>query len=222
MANKTLLDAVNEVFKRVNNIAGDASDLTTLTDSARQHPIDVTIQVINEGMDELYSYSTRAKPNEQAESTLTLVNGQRDYALASDLLVLHFPLIDKTNTQFLYEFGGGYDDMLLLDPEQNDTGLPYFGAINPVNGELHLDRAPTSVEAGRIYTYQYDKDVSMSAATDTVPFNNAVFRSMIPAWVQLYKREMRNEFDTALYTQAIGRASRYMSLIETRDSYSPR
>lgn len=219
---KTLLNAVNEVFKRVNVIAGDANALTSLTDSARQHPIDVTVQVINEGMDELYSYSKMAMPNEQASSTLTLVTGTRDYALASDLLVLHFPLIDQTNSQFIVQFAGGYDEMLLLDPEQDDTGLPYFSAINPINGYLHLDRAPTSSENGRVYTYQYDKDLVMSSASDTVPFNNAVFRAMVPAWVQLYKREMENQFDQALYMGSIGRASRYLSNIEPRSSYSPR
>lgn len=219
MANKTLLNAVNETLKRVKVIQ---SDLASTTDSSIQTEINATIQVINEGIDELYSYAKKGMPNEQASSTLTLVLSQRDYALASDLIVLHFPLIDETNTQFIYEFPGGYDDMLLLDPEQDDTGLPYYAAINPTNGQLHLDRAPTSTEAGRVYTYQYEKDLVLSADADTVPFNNAVFRSMVPVWAQLYKRERQNEFDQPLYNAGLGRASRYLSLVEPRKSYSPR
>lgn len=219
---KTLLNSVNEVFKRMSVIAGDASALTTLTDSARQHPIDVAVQVINEGIDELYSAISRPIPKEQAESTITLVTSTRSYSLASDLIQLRFPMIDKTNNQYLVEFPGGYNRLLLQDPEQNDTGLPQCGAISPVNGNLHLDRAPTSAENGRVYTYQYDKNLALSAAADTVPFNDAAFRAMVPVWVQLYKREMRNEYDEVLFKKNIGRAAAFAVEVQPRDSYSPR
>lgn len=222
MANHTLLDAVNEIFKRVNNIQGDASALTTLTDSSRQHPIDIAIQVINEGIDEIYSSSSVEKPLGQQEATITLATGTRSYALASDLQRLKFPLIDRVNTQFIIAAPGGYEYILLIDPEQTATGLPIWAAISPITGQLYMDRSPTSAENGHVYTYEYEKDLVLSASTDTVPFNNATFRSMVPAWVQLYKREMRNEFDQALYQMAIGRAARYVTEIEPRDSYNPR
>jgi hypothetical protein len=45
---------------------------------------------------------------------------------------------------------------------------------------------------------------------------------MVPAWVQLYKREMKNEFDQVLYQASMGRASRYLSELEPRTSYLPR
>ncbi len=219
---KTLLDAVNEVFKRANLIQGDAAALTTLTDSSRQHPIDVAIQVINEGIDELYSASHVELPSEQAEATITLVNGTRSYPLNSNLTKMIFPLIDKTNTEFIAKFPGTYDDMLILDPEQDDTGLPWWAIISPVNGQLFMNVTPTTVEAGRVYTYQYEKDLALSATTDTVPFTNKVFRAMVPVWHQLYKREMKNEFDADLYKMNIGRASRTMTEIDPRISYSPR
>lgn len=219
---KTLLDAVNEVLIRANVIQGDATRLTTLTDSARQHTIDVSVQVINEGIDELYSASHVELPSEQAEATITLANGSRSYALNANLTKLIFPLIDKTNTEFIAKFPGTYEDMLLLDPEQNDTGLPWWGIISPVNGQLFMNVTPTAIEAGRVYTYQYEKDLAMSLLTDTVPFNNKVFRAMVPAWHQLYKREMKNEFDGDLYQMSMGRAARVMTEIDPRESYSPR
>jgi len=219
---KTLLNSVNEILKRVSVIAGDAAALTTLTDSARQHPIDIALQVINEGIDELYLTMNKPKPQGQAEGTITLATGDKSYALAAGLIRLRWPMIDKTNSQFLSEYPGGYNGLLQLDVEQDDTGLPHWAAISPVNGELHLDRAPTSVENGRVYTYQYDKTLAMSAAADTVPFNDAAFRAMVPTWVQLYKREMRNEFDTELYHASLGRAARAAVQAVPRDSYSPR
>lgn len=219
---KTLLNAVNEILKRVRVISGDAGALTTLTDTARQGPIDVAVQVINEGVDALYAASPEAMPQEQGESTIVLVAGTRAYSLATDLVALRWPLIDKTNAQFIFEFAGGYNALLPLDVEQNDTGLPVAAAIRPTDGKLHLDRAPTSAEAGRTYTYQYDADQAMSAYTDTVPFGDAVFRAMVPAWVELYKREQRNEFDADMFKVSIGRAAQLLTEKQQRTDYSPR
>lgn len=222
MANKTLLDAVNQILLRVNVIAGNAGVLTSLTDSARQHDIDVSVQVINEGIDELYSASGKTLPGEGAESTLTLATGTREYTLASDVVVLHFPMIDRTNTQYLFQWESSYDDFLLLDPQQLYTGLPRWGMISPITNKLRVDRAPDAGSNGKIYTYEYDKNLAMATATDLVPFDDITFRAMVPTWVQLYKREMRNEFDAALYQTNIGRASRTVTEVKARTHYDPR
>lgn len=219
---KTLLNAVNDILKRTGRIAGDSGELDSLTDSARQKWIDNAVQVVNEGIEELYSSSGVPLPNEQAEGTITLAANTRAYTLASDLVQLRWPFIDKTNNQYLTEYPGGYDAMLVNDPEQDDTGLPHWGAIRPTDGKLHLDRDPTSVEAGRVYTYQYDKDISLSLAADTFPFSDAVYRGMLPAWVQLWERDNNNEFDNALFRASIGRAARLITQLQPREHYNPR
>lgn len=220
---KTLLNSVNEILKRTSFIAGDAGTLTSLTDSARQVAIDQAVQVINEGIQELYAVpGMPPMPLSQAENTVTLATGTRAYALNSGVVTLRWPLIDKTNSQFIKPFPGGYAAMLVADPEQDDTGLPYFAAIRPTDGYLHMDRAPTSAENGRIYTYQYYKNTLMSLAADTVPFDDPVWNAMVPAWVQLWKREMRNEFDGELYRIGMGRAARLMTKVPARQSYGSR
>ena len=222
---KTLLNAVNEVLKRARIIAGDSGVLTTLTDSARQPAIDVAVQVVNEGIDELYSPDGTPMPNEQGEDTITLVAGQRDYTLAStnsDFVQIRWPFIDKTNNQWLRPHPGGYNQMLMDDPEQDDTGLPHTAAIRPTDRKLHLDRAPTSVQAGRVYTYQYDKDLALALAADEVPFTDIVFRAMVPVWTQLWRRDMQSEFDADLFQINLGRAQRTLNPELARDDYSPR
>lgn len=220
---KTLLNAVNGILRRVGMIQGDNALLTTLTDAGRQRSIDIAVQVVNEGIDELYSPANGlTPPNGQSSSTITLATSTRAYSLASDLVRLLWPMVDQTNTQFLYEKPGGYNQILVDDPEQDDTGLPLYGAIRPTDGMLFLDRAPTSTENGRVYTYQYIKDLELTLLTDTVPFGNAVFRAMIPAWVQLWKREQQNEFDGDLFKVNIGRAARLMTQGMARSHYSPR
>jgi len=219
---KQLLDAVNQILLRVNVNAGNASALTSLTDSSRQHNIDVSVQVINEGMDELYTACNKSLPNEQTEATITLATGLREYALAADLITLMWPFIDRTNAQYLYEFGEGYNRLLFLDPQQTSVGLPIWGVISPINGKLRVDRACDAASNGRVYTYEYEKNLALVNATDPVPFTDATFRAMVPAWVQLYKREMRNEFDQALFAQSIGRASRLVTEQKARTDYDPR
>jgi len=219
---KALLDCVNEVLTRTGIIAGDAGDLTSLTDSPRQRAVDIAVQVINEGIDELYSSAGESHPQEQAESTITLVTGDRDYTLATDLVQLRYPLIDKTNNQYIFEYPGGYNQLLIDDPEQDDDGQPHFATISPVDSTLYLDRIPRSEENGKIYTYQYDKDLELTLSTDTVPFGNAVFRAMIPAWAQLWKLEVRKEFDKDLFDVNIGRAARFLNQVIPKTDYSPR
>ncbi len=163
-----------------------------------------------------------AQPNQQGESTVTLVLGTRAYTLASDLLRIRWPMIDKTNTQWLKEYPGGYNAELVGDPEQDDTGLPHWGAIRPTDGKLYLDRAPAAEDVGKVYTYQYDKSLRITTAAATVPFNDDVFDAMVPAWVQLFKRERRNEFDEALYQLSVGRASRLLTQRQMRTHYNPR
>ncbi len=216
----TLLDAVNETLKRANVIVTGAL-FTSLIDSAQQHTIDVAVQVINEGIDELYS-GTKMMPSEQAESTITLVTGQREYSLAADLIRIMWPMIDRTNLQFLYEMPGGYNELLLYDPQQNYTGQPLWAAISPITGKLRVDRACDAPDNGRVYTYEYEKNVTLVNASDAIPFNDETFRAMVPAWVQLYKREMRNEFDQALWQQSIGRASRMAREDLPRTDRNPR
>lgn len=218
----TLLDGVNEVLKRVNVIAGNAGLLSSLTNSPLQHNIDIAVQVINEGIDELYSACGKSLPNEQNESTIVLATGVREYAFATDFITLIWPMIDRVNNQYLWEYEEGYNALLLLDPQQTYTGLPIWGVISPITGKLRLDRAPDAPSNGHTYYYEYERNMVLVNATDPIPFLDTTFRAMVPAWVQLYKREMRNEFDQALWQQAIGRASRYVTEEKQRPHYSPR
>lgn len=219
---KTLLNATNEVLTRVGVIAGDSGVLTTLTDSARQPFVDVAVQVINEGLDELYTTAREPKPKEQKEGRIVLVTDVKEYALPDDLVQIRWPLVDRTNNQFITQAAGGYNQMLLDDIEQDDIGLPMVGSISPITGDLFLDRLPTATENGNIYFMQYHRDLVLTAAGAKFPFTDIVFRAMVPVWVQMWKREKRNEFDGDLFKHDLGRASRVLSKIEQREDYSPK
>lgn len=220
---KTLLNGVNEVLKTLSYINGDAAALTTLTDSARQRVIDLTIQKWNEAVDEIYSVTNLPKPNEAVEATITLATDDRDYSLATGLVQLYFPLIDETNGRYILEYEGGYLGLVNNQPiPANETGLPQYGAISPVDGTLYLDKIPTSNENGLVYKYRYDTDLVVSSATDTFPFKDAVFRAMVPAVAELVKGGLGKGFDEDLFLLNLGRASRFLIQKQQKDSYLPR
>src|SRR3990167_4966403 len=169
MGNKTLLNGVNEVLKRAKLIQGDAGALTSLTDSARQLWVDTIIQCWNEVVGELYRETGTPVPTMIAEGTITLATNDRDYALAGGAGndVLYFPLVDETNGQYIYEYSGGWMKLRQDQAIPADyTGLPNYGAIDPTDGELYLDRIPTATENGLVYKYRYQKDGVLDSAAD--------------------------------------------------------
>jgi len=219
---KTLLNATNEVLKKVRIINGDSGVLATLTDSPRQTYIDVAIQAWNEVVEQLYSESDLPFPQELAEATITLATDTREYALADDLVQLRFPLLDETNGQYIIKYPGGYIDMVMSQSYPgNYTGLPTNCAIRETDGKLYVDRSPTSEFNGRIYKYRYDKDISLSAAADAVPFSDAVFRAVVPAVAEIWKRDQRSEFDAGIYKASMGRASRLLTKKQMKRSWLP-
>jgi len=219
---KTLLDGINEVLIKVHMIQGDSGALTTLTDSGRQTYIDLAVQVWNEIIDDLYASSNVAFPQEIAQSTIVIATSDRSYALAADMNQLRYPFKDETNRQYINEYPGGYMKILSDQPSPNDfTGLPQLGAINPEDGEFYLDRLPTSDYNGNTYKYWYDKDLVMTAAADTFPFKDVVFRALVPAVAELWKRYKRQNYDGAIAKRSMGRAMRYLTQSQTRENYGP-
>lgn len=219
----TLLNGVNEVLKKTD-VLDDGALLTSLTDSARQNFIDSAVQALNESLDELYADLPVSKPKQLKESTIILVDGIKDYALHSQLVTLRreYDLIDETNSHIIHILGeSGYWQIIQGDLEQDDTGLPSFCAISPVNGRLYMDRAPTSTDAGRVYKYRFDKDLELTDKDDEFPFTNAVFRALVPAAAQLWKLNHQQEFAGEIFRGSLGRARKLLSRLPARHSWKP-
>ncbi len=207
MGTETLLSGVNQVMKRANLIQGDSGELTSLTDSARQVWIDNILMMWNEVMEELYRISDKPMPTELAEDEITLVTGDRDYAIEL-FNQLYWPFQNETTGQRIYEWVGGYLDLVNSQRIPSDwTGQPIYGVIRPTDKQIYLDRIPTSTENGDVYKYRYDKDVSVSLAADTFPFDDDVFRALVPAVKQVFFSNDKREFSEGEFNISMGRAS---------------
>jgi len=217
----TLLTGVNAVLKK-NVIIDSSGALASLTDSPRQVFIDTAIAAWNEVIDELYSLSELPKPKQLAENTITLVTNDRDYALQSNVIQVFFPFQDETNGRYIYEYPGGYLQLVHDQPfPANETGLPQYGAISPEDGELYLDKKPTSAENGLVYKYRYNKDLIMDEAADVFPFNDMVYRALVDCVSEKWKLEHKREFDSSLFNRSLGRACRMLSQTPASPSWAP-
>ena len=218
---KTLLNGVNEVLKRVQATDSDNA-ITALTGNAKQATVDIAVQVLNEVIDQLYEEAKYPLPKSTSSSSITLVTGTKSYALQSNLVRLQWPLLDQTNGKYLYPYPGGYLKMFeSQDVPANYTGESNVAAINPEDGLLYLEKTPTANENGRVYAYNYEYDFTLSSASDTFPFSDAVFRAVVPAAAQMVKAEMQNKFNEGLFRLSIGRAARLLKMEPQRDSYLP-
>lgn len=215
----TLLQGVNKVLRRVQVIT---SDITSLTSSGKQPWIDACVGAWNEAMIDLYATAEMPYPSQSSSSTITLVTSTRSYSLASDLIKLHWPLHDQTNGQYISEYEGGF---LQLQQEEyftsEYTGLPYRGAIDPTDGTIYLDYIPTSTENGRVYTYYYDKNLEMSATTDVFPFNNHVYIMLARAVAELWRLEVKYQFNDGVYKKAMSNAAKALRQQPQRESWLP-
>ncbi|MGI9626721.1 MAG: hypothetical protein ACR2QM_07790 [Longimicrobiales bacterium] len=220
---KTLLNGVNEVLKRVGLIQGDSGLLTTLSDSPRQTYIDLAVQVWNESVEQLYTTSGVSLPLEMAESSITLVTNDRDYALQTDLVALKWPLQNRDKGEYIHEWKKGYHDLIVSQPQPDQwEGLATFAAIRPSDGELFLERIPIAEQNGRVFTYNYDKDISLSVAADTFPFDDAVFRAMVPVVAELWALRKNRSGEGGVIKLNYGRASRLLTRQPMRSSWLPR
>lgn len=221
----TLLDGVNAVLKKVHIIQGDSGELTSLTDSARQGFIDVAVQSWNELIDELYSESQDEKPRIWASNTITMVTGTRVYALQTDVIELHWPFHNVSNGTYIHEAPQGYLSLVQgQNIPANFTGRPAFAALDPTASatQIYLDRIPTASENGDVYTYHYQKDSVLSAVTDVLPFNDGVYRALIPAVSELWQRHQHKDFDQAVFNASMGRAAKLLNQKKQKKSWLPR
>lgn len=219
---KTLLDGVNRVLIKVSEIES-RDTLTSLTDTSRQVFIDTAVDSWNETIDELYLLTRNPRPAAIKSRTLTLVDGQREYRLHSTMVTLRtdFHLIDETNNHTIALIEDGYRSLVFGDIEEDDTGLPSCATINPETCKLRFDRTPTSVEAGRVYRYRFEKDMELNDATDLFPFHDTVFRALVGAVAEKWKYENRDAGDLGVYNKMLAQAASRLRQYPWRASWAP-
>lgn len=220
---KQLVNGVNDLLIKVGVLDNDTV-LTTLTDSARQTYIDSAVQALNETLDRLFALPQMpTRPNQISERSITLNTADQDYELHETLVRLlpEFGLVDEANNHVIsiIDDPDAYRRMVIGDLEQDDTGQPSLACIRPTDGQLWLDRAPTADYNGREYKYRFERDPGLSEATDEFRFTDPVYRGVVLAASELWKKENKNEFNGSMFNAALAQAASRLTRTPSRDRW---
>jgi len=177
------LDAVNRVLRIESIISGDDDDLTSF--SQTQHDAAINLAKISV-QDELTALiAEEVIPFERIEGTITLATGTRTYNLAAN-----FVRFDGQRPFFLKQDGSGDSENQTIElynggenqirrdflDYQSQNGTPtYYYMATPSSVSVKtvgLFQVPIAADNGDVYRYYYEKDVSVSAAGDNLPFND--------------------------------------------------
>ena len=227
---KTFLTAVNDLLKDAGFVQGAAGALTSFTDAQRQTAVDRALNAWNAVIRTVYS--SGSFPKEAATSTITLIASTYSYSLAADFEKMAAGddgvaiLTDNTNRNYMYPYPGGWMRLRVDRPNRASyTGLPYYWVINPTDGKLETDNVPTSNEASRVYTYAYEKTLTLSLTTDTFPFSDSVVDALRPAAVEEWRRagvgsDGQRIFDQLRYETSLALAASYLRQMPMRSRYA--
>jgi len=169
------LTGLNRLLRTVQIISGDDDDITTFSDT--QHAADIELAQIAI-QDELATLvAEKFLDYEKATDTISLVTGTRTYALASDFIRFYGTnpsFYDSTDNVRLYEYHGGEDLLRDADLKYDTTqGGPWAWYWDSTTSkQVAFYAVPQSSYNGRSLSYDYEKSVSVTASTDTLPFHN--------------------------------------------------
>lgn len=170
----TFLEAVNRVLRVNGIIRGDTDTVSTFSDTAHNATLNLAIVAIQDELGSLVA--ERLIPYEFASSTVTLVSGTRTYSLASDFIRFYGSAFfyDSNGNREIYEYSGGREKLQQDIPNyKTASGSPINWYWEPgTTKQIGFYQVPGSNENGRIYTYDYEKSVMVSASTDTIPLHN--------------------------------------------------
>ena len=105
-----------------------------------------------------------------------MVSGTRTYALASDFVRFYGDkpfFYDSTDNLHIYEFKGGEDNLRhLINDYATQSGYPhYWYWDDTTTKKVGFFQVPDSTVNGRSLSYDYEKSVTVTNTTDTMPFH---------------------------------------------------
>lgn len=164
------ITAVTRIMRAETILRGDTDAPTTFSDLQHGATIQLAQLAIQDELNELTS--DNLLPYEKSTTGLiTTAASTRSYSLASDFVRFFGTPMLLTGTTQLFEYRGGEDRIKLVFPGyKTDSGTPYWWYFEATTSKkISFYPVPTSAVT---YTYDYEKDVSLTNTTDTLPFHN--------------------------------------------------
>ena len=168
----TFLQAVNRVLRSAAILRGDDDEVSTFSDVQHNAALNLAIVAIQSELADLMA--DRMISYEKTSGSIVTVSGTRTYAVAADFVRFYGQrpfLYNATDNLAMYEYNGGVDSLRhdILD-YQTQAGSPHHWYWeDTTTKKIGLFPVPNSAET---WAYDYEKDVSVTASSDTLPFHN--------------------------------------------------
>lgn len=168
----TFLEAVNRVLRESGILRGDDDTIASFSDTQHNAALNLAIVAIQNELSGLVA--DRLIPYEKTSATINTVAGTRTYAVAADFVRLygqHPFFYDSANNRHIYEWPGGLDNLRHnIYTYATDPGYPnWWYWEDTTSKKVGFFQVPNEALT---LTYDYEKDVSVTNAADTMPFHN--------------------------------------------------
>jgi hypothetical protein len=166
------LGGVNRVLRANGIIRGDTDAVASFSDLQHGATLNLAVIAIQDELNELVSDQVLAYEHDNTGSIVTIA-GTRSYSLPSDFIRFFGDnaLLDTDSSNPIYEYPGGEAKLLQVFPDYKTT--------QSTPQHWYFDLTTTKkiafwpVPSGAItYTFDYEQDVSVTSASDTLPFHN--------------------------------------------------
>ena len=169
----TFLDAVNRILQIEGFIRGDTDTLTAFTDTTHNSSSTIAQIAVQQEITGLCAMQVLPYMH-KTSGTITLANGTRSYALASDFVQMWGEppfFYDPTSNFQIFLYPGGENELrngiltYRTDPGYPLWWYPELGTTQQVS----FYPVPDASVDGRALDYDYGGSVNVSASTDTIP-----------------------------------------------------
>ena len=169
----TFLGAVNRILRITGIIRGDTDVIQTFSDLQHGATLNLAIIAIQDTFTDIMAFYDF--PAERGTASLTMVTGQQAYPLATDFVEFWQDgafFYDATGSNHIFEYPGGERQLnRSIFTYRTDLGSPnWWYYIEGTSKQVGFYQVPNSVYGGRVFTYDYEKDIVPTQATDQMPF----------------------------------------------------
>jgi hypothetical protein len=173
---QSFLQAVNRVLRIGGVLRGDTDPIQSFSDVQHGCTLNLAVIAIQSTLTDLTTFYSF--PQERSSSSITMVTGQRLYSLASDFVGFWMDnqfFYDATQNNEIFEYSGGERRLAKDIPDYKSvatqSGYPSFWYNSEgMTQQIGLYAIPTADYNGRVWTYDYERDVIPLVEADNMPF----------------------------------------------------
>lgn len=171
------LDGVNRILRSSALIRGDTDLVATFNDTAHNASLNVAIIAVQNELVKLVADRLISKER-RTTGSITFSTNTRTYDLATGFTrFFATPYFYRAaENRQIYEYSGGVEKLQTdIYNYQTQYGPPnwwYWEPGNTTNKQVGFFMVPSSTENGKVWTYDYQTSVIVTASSDELPFHN--------------------------------------------------